>query len=172
MHSPYTTPRAISAQGLRGRPGQGCYARTVVARTPTCHGLSLRRTGVRPHVLAFHRSAMVEGWDDDKINAGIAHLQSLHAVPKRSATNVDTAPSALVSCQAMTCPNVVGKPARLAVCTFGRDPPGFSRHLRKHRNKNCTKCQYARNRPSWKQATQMSTLAWPRSWRQAKPVSS
>ena len=63
---------------------------------------------MRPRVLAFHGSAMAEGWGDDKINAGIAHLQSLRAAPERRATNVDTAPSALVSCRAVTCPNVVG----------------------------------------------------------------
>ena len=111
-----------------------------------------------------HRSAMAEGWGDDEINTGIAHLQSRHAGPERSA-----AASALPR-RARTCPQEVGKPACLVVCRFGPDPPGFSRHLRKHGDKNGPKCAYARNRRTWKLATRMPALR--HSWLKAKPVAS
>ena len=48
-----------------------------------------------PRVLALRRSAMAEGRGDGELNAGIAHLQSLHAMRKQSANHVDAAPSAL-----------------------------------------------------------------------------
>jgi len=107
---------------------------------------------------------MAEGWGDDEINSGIAHLQSRHAVPERS-----SAASALPR-RGRTCPQEVGKPACLVVCRFGPDPPGFSRHLRKQGDKNCPKCAYARNRRTWKLATRMPALR--HSWLKAKPVAS
>ena len=48
---------------------------------------------------------MAEGWGEDEIKAGIAHLQSLRAVLKRSAHKVDTRASA-VSRSARTCPKI------------------------------------------------------------------
>ncbi len=108
---------------------------------------------------------MADGWGDDEINIGIAHLRSLHTVPKPS-----TAPAPL-SCRAQTCPQVARPPASLAVCRFGPDPPGFSRHWKKHGKRDCPKCKYARNRPTWKLATRMHP-ALPHSWLKVKPVAS
>ena len=118
-----------------------------------------------------HVCRMAEGWGEDEIKAGIAHRRSLHAVLKRSANNdkVDTRASA-VSRSARTCPEKSRKPAASAACTFRRDPPGFARHFRKHQSKQCSKCRYARHRPSWKLATRIPGL--PHSWLQVKPVAS
>ena len=64
-----------------------------------------------------------------------------------------------------------GKPAASAACTFRRDPPGLSRHYRKHQSNNCTKCLYDRNRPSWKQAAR-TNLGLPHSWLQVQRMTS
>ena len=159
------TPRAISARGRWGRPGQGCYAnaqgcyartvvprtpagntrtagrlspripasnaRTVVPCTPICHRRSFRVCGRKG---ALHKSAM-EDWGDDMIESCIAHLRSLHVVPQRSADSVDTGASARVPRPARKCAKVIGKPAHSAVCTFGPDPPGCSWHLESTRTR-------------------------------------
>jgi len=119
----------------------------------------------------MHIRRMAEGWGEDEIKAGIAHLRSLHAVRKRRANKdeVNTRASA-VSHLAGTCPEKSRKPAASVACTFRHDPPGFARHLREHRSKECSKCTYARNRTSWKLATRI--LGLPHSWLQVRPVAS
>ena len=114
---------------------------------------------------------MAEGWGEDEIKAGIAHLRSLHAVLKRSANNdkVDARASA-VSHLAGTCPEESRKPAASVACAFRHDPPGFARHFRKRRSKECNACRYARRRTIWKLATRIPGL--PHSWLQVKPVAS
>ena len=114
----------------------------------------------------------MEDWDDDTIESCIAHLRSLHVVPQRSADSVDTGASARVSRPARKCTKAAGTPAPSAVCKFGPDPPGFSRHLRKHQDKNCARCLYARNRSRWKRITRMGALGLSHSWLQVKPVAS
>jgi len=47
--------------------------------------------------------------------------------------------------------------------------PTLSWIVPKHGGKNCLKCTYARNRPSWKLATRMPRC---RAWLKAKPVAS
>ena len=91
-----------------GTQGRSCFAH-LLALFP-----SSWQEGVPPHILAFRTSAMAEGWGEDEIKAGIAHLQSLRAVLKRSANKVDTRASVVVSRLARTCPKQEQK-----ACIFG-----------------------------------------------------
>ena len=47
--------------------------------------LMAERVASTPNCLT-HICRMAEGWGEDEIKAGIAHLRSLHAILKRSAT--------------------------------------------------------------------------------------
>jgi hypothetical protein len=108
---------------------------------------------------------MADGWDADEINAGIARLQSLHAVVPRRAAKVPGAPSGAPRPEWK---QPVAESHRLPVGKFRPDPPGFSRHWLKHRDNDCPKCRYARNRSRWKRATRMLTSGLPHSWLKVK----